>query len=146
MGIDAVGDEASGYDIALDDNGDIETADQLDTALFMSLFCERRATDTETPASHLRRGWIGNESTPDFEVGSKLWLYEQARLSLDTINGIKSAAKSALIWMIEDNIAIRVVVAVSLSNQNSITVTITITRPNSKVERRFFELWQNTGR
>ena len=134
------------YDFTLDDSEDIKTENSFDTSILMSLFCEKRATDTETPTSHLRRGWIGNESTPGFEIGSKLWLYDQARLNLDTLNGIKSAIKNGLKWMIEDNIAIEVLVAVSLTNSNTMTTTITITRPNSKVERRFFELWENTGK
>lgn len=132
------------YDFVLDAVGDIETKDFFDTSIIMSLFCERRASESEVPASHLRRGWIGND--PDFEIGSKLWLFDQARLNLNTINGIRSAIKSGLQWMVEDDIAIDVTVVVTLSGTSTVTTTVTITRPNSKVERRYYELWENTGK
>ena len=133
------------YDFSLDASGDILTEDFFDTSILMSLFCERRAIASEMPASHLRRGWIGNESTPGFEIGSKVWLYEQARLTRATLNGINSVIKEALQWMIDDNIALEVAASSTLSRNNSITVEVTITRPNSKVEKRYFELWENTG-
>ena len=133
------------YDFSLDASGDILTEDFFDTAILMSLFCERRAIASEMPASHLRRGWIGNESTPGFEIGSKVWLYEQARLTRATLNGINSVIKESLQWMIDDNIALEVTVSSTLSRNNSIAVEVTITRPNSKVEKRHFELWENTG-
>jgi phage gp46-like protein len=134
------------YDFSLDASGDILTEDFFDTGILMSIFCERRAIASEMPASHLRRGWIGNESTPGFEIGSKVWLYEQARLTRATLNGINSVIKESLQWMIDDNIALEIAAASTLSQNNSITVEVTVTRPNSKVEKRYFELWENTGR
>lgn len=134
------------YDLSLDSGGDILTEDFFDTAILMSLFCERRAIASEMPASHLRRGWIGNESTPGFEIGSKLWLFEQSRLTRATLNGINSVIKEGLRWMIDDGFALGVVVTSMLSQNNSIAVEVTITRPNSKVEKRYFDLWENTGK
>lgn len=133
------------YDFTLDATGDILTEDFFNTSILMSLFCERRAIASEMPASHLRRGWIGNESTPGFEIGSKVWLFEQSRLTRATLNGIDSVIKESLRWMIEDGYALGVAVRSLLSQNNSIAVEVTITRPNSKVEKRYFDLWENTG-
>lgn len=132
------------YDFTLDSEGDINTKNFFDTSILMSLFAERRATSAEIPTSHLRRGWIGNESSDDFEIGSKLWLYEQARLNLDSINGIKSAIKEGLKWMVDDGIAISITVGVVVSDNTTI-VEVIITKPNSKVEHMYFDLWENTG-
>lgn len=132
------------YDFQIDSNGDILTKDFFDTSLLMSLFCERRASASEMPNSELRRGWIGNESTPDFEIGSKLWLYSQARVTRTTLNGIETTVKNGLQWQVEDNIAVSIDVTSSLGN-GSIAVTLDIKRVNSSVERRYFELWNNTG-
>ena len=138
---------ASGiYDFQLDETGDIETEDFFDTSILMSLFCERRASANEMPVSHYRRGWIGNESTPSFEIGSKVWLFEQSRLTRSTLNGINSVVKEALQWMIDDGIALEISVSSELSQNNSIAIEVTISRPNSKVDKRYFELWENTGR
>lgn len=133
------------YDLSLDDSGDIFTENFFDTAILMSLYCERRALASEMQASHLRRGWIGNESTPDFEIGSKLWLYEQARLTRVILNSINSVAKASLQWLIDDGIAQRVTASSLLGENNNIEIEITIMRPNSKIEKRYFDLWENTG-
>lgn len=133
------------YDFSLDSSGDIETEDFFDTSILMSIYCERRATATEMPVSKYRRGWIGNESTPGFEIGSKVWLFEQARLTRETLNGINSVVKDSLQWLIDDGIALEIAVTSSLTQSNTIAVDVTITRPSSNVERRFFELWENTG-
>jgi len=132
------------FDFSLTADGDILTEDFFDTAILMSLLCERRAASSEVPASERRRGWIGNESTPDFEIGSKIWIYEQARLTRTTMNGIGNASDEALQWMVDDDIAVSVRSNTSLSN-DTIGLEAIIERPNSIVERRFFELWDNTG-
>lgn len=134
------------YDISLDSSGDIKTQDFFDTSILMSIFCERRAENHEMPVPQYRRGWIGNESLGGFEIGSKVWLYEQERLTRNTINGINSVIKECLKWMITDNIAKNVSVFTTLEKNNTIAAKVTITRSNSKVEKRFFELWENTGK
>jgi len=140
IGIDAVLYDEVGFDIAFTAEGDIETADQLDTAVKMSLFCERRATPSEMPVPELRRGWIGNEATPGFEIGSKVWLYEQARMTQTILNGLEAAAANGLDWLVDDAIAVKL--------ETSITPTellITAYRPNSEVATFYYNLWEGTG-
>ena len=133
------------YDFSIASNGDILTDDFFDTSILIALFTDKRATAEEMPVTQLRRGWIGDESNADgFEGGSKIWLYEQAKLTRDTLNGLATEAKNALIYFVEDNIAISVLSSADLI-AGVPTLTITITRPNSRVDRRFFELWNNTA-
>lgn len=133
------------YDFSIASNGDILTDDFFDTSILIALFTDKRATAEEMPVTQLRRGWIGDESNEDgFEGGSKIWLYEQAKLTRDTLNGLATEAKNALIYFVEDNIAISVLASGDLI-AGVPTLTITITRPNSRVDRRFFELWNNTA-
>lgn len=133
---------ANGYDFQIDENGDIETADFFDTAILMSLFCERRATASEMPESHRRRGWIGNEQG-DFEIGSKLWLFEQEKETRTILSGLEKAAFNGLKWLIDDGYAISIQVKAEIGN--SIDLTVIIETPGSKVEKRFYDLWKNTG-
>lgn len=132
------------FDIQIAANGDILTRDFFDTALLMSLFCERRALPSEVPESERRRGWIGNESTPGFEVGSKLWLYYQARATRTILGEVESVVVDGLQWMIDDGIAQKIV-ANSIFSNGQISIDVLITRPSSKVDRRYFEIWDNTG-
>jgi phage gp46-like protein len=134
----------SDYDIQFDATGELLTADSLDTAIVMSLFCERRASASEVPESHRRRGWIGNEVTPGFEIGSKLWLYEQARVTRSILLGVQSAVLNGLAWMIADDISIAHEATATLS-AGQIGVTVTMYRPSSKVDKRYYTLWENTG-
>ena len=94
-GIDAKLVEIGGglYDIQLGDDGDILTEDAFDTAIIVSIFSDRRADESEALIPEMRRGWIGNESTPGIEIGSKLWLYEQARLTRTILDIQKGAGK-----------------------------------------------------
>ena len=133
------------YDFQLDGNGDILTADFFDTALLMSIFCERRAAESEIPPAQLRRGWIGNESNNDgFENGSKLWLYEQSRVTRTTLQEIASVVQNGLQWFVDDGLAISINVSAKLQN-NNIIIEVEIMRPNSTVDFRYFEFWSNTG-
>lgn len=128
------------YDFQLDANGDIDTADMFDTAILMSIYCERRASASEVPISSQRRGWIGNESFDDFENGSKFWLYQQARATRTILNGIVTAVQNGLQWFVDDGIATSVAVTAELNG-----LTVVIERPNSNVDRRYYEIWNNTG-
>lgn len=140
MGIDAVLYEAQQYDFALDAQGDIETADQLETAILMSLFCEKRAAPSEVPNPSRRRGWIGNVATPGIEIGSKLWLYEQARVTRTVLNGIQAEGLDAVNWLVEDGIASRVDTNVTTNE-----LIVDLYRPNSEVVSVYYPLWQGTG-
>ena len=132
------------FDLQIGADGDIVTADFFDTSIFMSIFCERRASPSEVPESYRRRGWIGNESTPGFEIGSKLWLYYQARASRSILAGVESVIRAGLQWMVDDKIAESIEVDAELSG-GQIAVEILTKRPSSKVERRYYQLWENTG-
>jgi phage gp46-like protein len=137
-GIDAVLDDNG--DISFGSDGDILTADQLDTAILMSLQCERRASASEMPLPELRRGWIGNVSTPGFEMGSKLWLYEQARVTRTTLNGLETEAMVGLQWLIDDGLAVNITVSSSINGIEGI-----LQRPNSQTQTFFYNLWEGTG-
>ncbi len=152
-GIDAVLDDRidGTYDFQIGGDGDILTADAFDAAIIVSLFTDKRADASEVQPAQLRRGWIGNESTPDFEIGSKLWLFEQSRLTQSVVNGVTDAAQQSLQWLVEDTIpatdttiADNVSAAAAVTN-GTINLVITIERPSSQVEKRYFDLWQNTG-
>ncbi len=142
--VDAALITASPYDMQIDTNGDIKTADFFDTAILMSLFCERRAEPSEVPESHRRRGWVGNESTPTFEIGSKLWLYSQERATRTVLRGIETVVLNGLQWLIDDGYALDITTIAALAS-GLVTLNVVIKRPDSIVDNRFYKLWGNTG-
>lgn len=132
------------FDISFDTDGDILTDDFFDTSLLYSLLGERRADPSEVVEPQLRRGWIGSENK-DFENGSKLWLFEQARVTRSNLNRIEDEARKALQWLVDDGFVVSVDEVTATVKNGKITLEIVIRRSRSKVERRFFTLWQNTG-
>jgi len=147
VGIDACLKQIAGdlFDLDIGVDGDILSVDFFDSAIIVSLFAERRANESEVAVSRLRRGWIGNESTPDFEIGSKIWLFEQSRLTITVLNEIIIAARDALQWLVDDGFATAIESVEAVITPNGINLEVVINRPNSEVDRRFFTLWDNTA-
>jgi len=133
------------YDLQIDDDGDIKSSDTFDTAIIVSLFSDQRADASEVPASQNRRGWIGNESTPGEEIGSKLWLYEQTRLTQTNLNGIVDAARQSLRWFVKEGLLESLVASDATIDSDEIRFRVVLKRFNSEVEPKFYSLWQNTG-
>lgn len=135
------------YDINIDAQGDIETADFFDTSILYSIFGERRANKDEVLDARFRRGWIGSEGK-DFENGSKIWLFEQSRITATNLARISDEVKKSLQWLVDDGIATSLIVdGVTVdTNRNKLVLTLDIRRSSDKVERRFFDLWDNTGK
>ena len=131
------------WDFNLNTQGDLDNGDFLDSSLLYAILGERRASPSEVPISQNRRGWIGNDGK-NFENGSKLWLFEQSRLTRSVLNDIQSAALDALNYLIDDGLATNIEATATIQN-NIVILKIDIIVSQSRVETRFFELWNNTG-
>ncbi len=146
MTTDVILSQSSGYyDFKWTTEGDISTAETLDTAILMSIMEEVRATPGEVPDSASRRGWVGNESTPDFEQGSKSWLFEQERITGTVLAELGVVIRNGLQWLIDDGIAVSVAVEQPRVQSGKVVVYINLGRDGSPVDRRFYSLWENTG-
>ncbi len=133
------------FDIAIDPNtGDFQLVDGFETALTMSLFCERRADASEIPTAELRRGWWGNEVGPEgFEIGSKLWLLDQARKIQRTLNDAIDFARDGTQWLIEDDHLVSI--DISSEFNSGLNLNLILNRSNSATESKSYELWENTN-
>lgn len=134
------------YDISWTAAGDINTAETLDTYILMCLFEERRASPDEVAPPQLRRGWLGNESTPGFEQGSKVWEFEQERLTGSMLAELRVVVRDCLQPLIDDGLADDVLVAQPSLSGGAVRVSITIIRGGSEIETLNYKLWDNTGR
>ncbi len=135
------------WDLSLDDQGDLAKVQGLETALLMSLFCEVRADPSEIANPVNQRGWWGNlqNDVENYQIGSKLWLLDQARVNYDTANRAEDYAADGLQWMIDDQIADSVDTDANIGNGNSqIYLTIVISRPQDIVLNYTYPLWQGT--
>ena len=139
-------DDNGGWDIDFAD-GDFELTNGLDTAIYLSVLADKRASVTEVTEPILRRGHFTNEfsDVEGYEVGSKLWLYtEQAKNTEDNLLLIESSVLDGLRWMIDDNIVSKTqVVATRGSSRVNIEVNLT---NKTQEESTYYNMFINTFR
>lgn len=153
---------SDGFDPRFDwamDGPDLETDDGLRTAVTLSLFSDRRATDDDilpNADDTDRRGWWGDlpvdtqaqsdRPGPDL-LGSRLWLLERAKATTQTAAKAKQYCVEALSWLIEDGVAHSVDVTTEWESNEFLGIGIAISRfaeDGSLVDHRFDFVWNAT--
>jgi len=134
------------YDIPLNASGDdIDTVDGLETCIIVSLFTDARAGSGNVPNVLRRRGWCGNILTisENYELGSLLWLLEQARLNQLTLNMAEDKSRKALEHLITDGIADTITTSAEKVDEKSAKLTIILFKQSNEIAR-FATLWVST--
>lgn len=139
-------DENGAFDFSIE-NGDIQRTDGLETAIWVSLFTDARATEAQVLIPEYRRGWPGNalSSVPGRQLGGYLWLVDQRRLTQSTLNDAIDYARGALDWFLVDNIARSVIVDGEIVPRSGIQLSITITSYLGVTKTYYVNLWEVTG-
>lgn len=134
------------FDIAIE-NGDFANEPGFDTAIWISLFSDARADESQVIKPENRRGWLGNtlSNVPGRQLGSYLWLAEQRRLTQDTVNEIEDYARKSLWWMIEDGILRNIEVTGEIIPRTGIKLGIKLTAHDGDISNHFIKLWELTG-
>lgn len=119
----------------------------LETAVFLSLFTNRRAADGDVlpDAGNDRKGWWA-DAVPVVEgdqVGSRLWLLARSKETQDVVDRAREYAIEALQWLLDDRVAARVDVTSEIVGKGMLRLTITTTRPSvDPTTYRFNYAWQ----
>lgn len=120
---------------------DLRRDDGLETALYLSLFTDRRAEDGEETD---RRGWWGDgvPVVPDDRWGSRLWQLARAKSEPATARRAEEYVREALTWLTEDRVTDRVEVTAELAAPGALVLSVTVYRPNQDVTRyRYDYVW-----
>lgn len=129
-------------------NGDFKKTDGFETAINITLMCERRAAESEMPKPELRRGWWGNLLLPydKFEIGSKLWLLSQARSTQDTLNNSITYMQTAFQWFIDDGYLEKIDIDAEYRgiDNTELIIRIDFIRSQNIVESKYYSVWNNT--
>jgi len=127
-------------------DGDFALTDGLGTALLLSFLCEKRAAASEIPTPEFRRGWWGNTvlKYDNYEIGSKLWLLEQARKDNTTLNLAKTYTSDCLQWLISDTL-VKEIKSESSFIVDGISVEADLVISPNKTLSIAFDLWENTN-
>jgi len=133
------------WDISFEE-GDIKPTCGLDTAVYLSLLTDSRATDSQVYDPKLRRGWLGNVATPVVgrDLGGKLWLLEQSRLDQDALNNAVDYANKSLSWLVEDNVCVKILVSGKIVPRSGIELDVQITSSDGVTSNIYVQLWHNT--
>lgn len=133
------------YDFVVEGN-EFASAGGFETAIPVSLFTDARAPSALVSEPQNRRGWIGNllTSATMRQLGSILWVLDQARITQETLNVARMAAQDAFQWMVDDGVALSVLVDLTRQSQTGIIITIQIT-DTSNVVSRYQTLWRATN-
>ncbi|MEQ9073339.1 MAG: phage GP46 family protein [Sandaracinaceae bacterium] len=102
--------ETSEADLGRADDGGIEEGHELETAVLISLFTDRRVSETEVPAGTSRAGWWGDAYADEEgdEIGSRLWLLRRGLDVPDAPVRAAEYAREALRWLVDDGLATEV--------------------------------------
>lgn len=95
-------------DIALAPDGwDLASDDGLETAVTISLFTDRRASEDELPdgESDRRGSWQDAIDDDGDEIGSLLWLLDREKATAEVAVKAEHYVREALAWMTADGIA-----------------------------------------
>ncbi|MEM7047821.1 MAG: phage GP46 family protein [Pseudomonadota bacterium] len=124
---------------------DLGVDETLLTAIYVSLFTDRRAGDEDETPDGDRRGWWG-DSWPDHkgdEIGSRRWLYLRRKQTPETAQLIQEADTQALAWLIEDGHATAVAVHCEWQERGLLAERVEITLPIGST--RVFSFDQKVG-
>lgn len=133
------------YDISFDSNGDFVLTNGLESAILMSILCEKRADESEVVNPKYRRGDWSNElnAITGYEVGSKFWLLDQARANEESINLGIDAINDGLDWLIQDNLIKSVEVSGEITYRG-INFIVDILQKNNQIETYQFTAFAET--
>lgn len=124
-------------------NGDLAGDNGLETAISISLFTDRRVSDEELPQLEKdKRGWWG-DMFPEIDqdqIGSRLWLLNREKRTLETLRRAEDYAKEALKWLIDDGVASSISALATYDSNKFLQLAIDITRPSGRTSR-FQVLW-----
>lgn len=127
-------------------DGALASADDLGTALLLSLFSDRQANadDVLPDGSTDRRGWWG-DLDQDVPLGSRLWLLSRSILDDDVAKLAVIYAKEALQWMIDDKVAEAVTVTATPDGSKTLVLNVTVTRKAGAQSYRYGWAWNQSS-
>lgn len=130
--------------------GGLDASAQLASAVYISLFTDRRAPEGWRPEVEDRRGWWGDGVEPQGEdldpLGSHLWLLRNEIVSDENAELARLYALEALAWLLRERIVASVAVESGILEpaRNGVWIAVTLTDRQGAIafNRRFERIWR----
>jgi len=124
-------------------SGDLQSGDDLETAILISLFTDRLAREDDEYDGDNRRGWWGDQDQ-DYPIGSRLWLLSRQKLTLAVANKAQDFAAEALKWLTDDGVVASITPVTQIVYPNRLNLFITYQKPGQDaVSKRYFWVWES---
>jgi phage gp46-like protein len=116
----------------------------LETAVIISLFTDRRAEPDDVVDGDDRGGWWGDTyaEIPGDRIGSGLWLLIREKQTDETLSLAREYCEEALRWMLEDGVASDVTVETEWVRMGVMGIGVEITRPSGPARFTFELPWK----
>lgn len=110
---------------------DLESGDDIVTAVLISLFTDRLAgpDDVLTDGTNDRRGWWADSSNN--AIGSRLWLLTRAKHTTATLGLAEAYIAEALQWLLDDGVASKIDIRAEWERTDALSAHITVHVPGS---------------
>lgn len=123
-------------------NGDLISGDDLQSAIIISLFTDRRAHNDDDYEDEHRRGWWADTGTDGF-IGSRLWLLRRQKLTTKVARKAEDYVREALAWMITDGVVPDIQIRTQIVWPQRLNMVIRYQRPDAGAEDlRFYWVWE----
>lgn len=121
--------------------GFLQTGNDLETAVLISLFSDRVANPDDKIPDGDPRGWIGDQGN-SVPIGSRLWLLNRSKLTPALAPVARSMAAEALQWMIDDSVVANVDINTQIVLPNRLNMQVILYKQDgAKIAMDFTNAW-----
>lgn len=122
--------------------GDLNSGDDLLTAIYISLFTDRQARGDDDYDGEDRRGWWG-DSGAEYQIGSRIWLLRRQKLTTVVANKAIDYAAEALQWLIDDGVVASVSIESQILYPSRLYLSITYQKPDLTSNTvKYYWVWE----
>jgi phage gp46-like protein len=131
------------YDFSINDFGHVESGPDVESAVYISIFTDRRSEEGDEVLDGNFRGWWG-DTYNDAKIGSRLWTLKRRKATLSVLREANDIIKQCLQWLVDDGVASEIKVQNEWSRINigRMNMLIEIFKPDGTQEDfKFEEQW-----
>lgn len=122
---------------------DLLTGRDLETAVIISLFSDRRAHLDDVIESDDRKGFWGDLFTVDtgYKIGSRLWLLFREKETPAVLARAREYTEEALQWLIDDRVVDRLTIEVEFVQRGILGIKVELYRPTGRETFQYDYVW-----
>jgi phage gp46-like protein len=141
--------EEAGYffDFSVDEFGKTAQGAEIESAVIISIFTDRRANPTDEVIGGDYKGWWADTYYQDI-IGSRLWTLRRRKATQEVLRLAKEIIIECLQWLVDDGVVDRVEVENewSRNDPNRMNMAIRIYKPDgTDIEFKYEEKWGVEG-